>query len=268
MTFKTHGDEQQQLHKLVEELSRVPLWTQRTSAPPPVVSPPGSALAEDDKHTGPYRMSYAVRFALTIAVEHLAGLRSSITDCATCAPHQVNLFLNSSYSILRGALENASRALWLMAPDESTERVRRRLCMQTGNIKQSDKFAELSGRSHPAPKATRLARLQEIADQAGLTGQSLSMPQYHEIVRAAGEAIAEGQGAHFEKLWKFCSGAAHGDEWASYGLQERGEIVLRSDGISYQATASTAILTTVTTETAAVITCAFALYDARMNPSS
>lgn len=214
-------------------------------------------------------MSHAVASAIHVAVEHAESLRRLIEGCTTCNPNRLNFGLNSYYSLLRGALENAARAIWLLAPDTRPERVLRRLQLQADNIVNSEKAARAMGASMPRPLNVRLDRVREIAVRAGLDERlAVKRPGNLEIVRAAGRFLGEDEdhADHTEAIWRSCSGAAHGDAWAGLSLHERE--VRNSDGHvgTYEITASTHLLTTITSETFTLVTTAFRVFDLRNRP--
>ena len=226
----------------------------------------GSPLAGDDRRSAPFHVSHAAAASLGVAVDHVHCLRRSIEGCVECNPHQVTLLLNSYYSLLRGAMENAARVVWMLAPDQRTERVLRRLRLQADNVMQSDGFCEAGGFPPNKPKADRLNRLKEIAVQAGVSPADAIKPVGNrQVIRAAGQHIADDP-AHAEVLWRACSAASHGDTWAALSLHERRIDSQDDDMVNLRTAASIRVLTTVVTETMAVITAAFALCDKRNQP--
>lgn len=117
------GQEQRYLQLLKRELGAVNGWLTRSNRPGWAVVVPRSALAGDDRKTDPFHMSHAVANAVHVAVDHACSLQRLIDGCERCAPDQLTFALNSYYSLLRGVLENAARAIWLLAPDPRPERL-------------------------------------------------------------------------------------------------------------------------------------------------
>jgi hypothetical protein len=263
----TAQEEQEQLQHLMRELSLVDQWLARLEAGPdamPVAA--GSPLAGDDRRSEPFQISHAVTSALVVAVDHAHCVRRAIADCVDCAPGQLTFLLNSYYSLLRGAMENAARVIWLLAPDQRTERVLRRLRLQANNVIQSDALCVIGGIPPKKPKAERLKRVQEIAEKSGIApAAAVKPPSNREIVRAAGEYIAK-DANHTEVVWRACSAAAHGDAWAVLSLHDREEFSRSNDVIMLRTTASTKVLTTMVVEAMAVIKTAFLLHDLRNRP--
>lgn len=259
-------EEQRDLRLLKKSLTNVEGWLTRGARPDWAAVAPGSPLAGDDKKADPFQVSHAVASAIHVAVEHADALRRLIEGCETCSPGQMTFGLNSYYSLLRGALENAARAVWLLAPDSRQERVLRRLRMQADNIWNSDKAARAMGTTMPKPRETRLDRVREIAVRAGLDAElAVKRPNNLEIVRAAGGCIGgdEETALHTEALWRACSGAAHGDVWAGLSMHNKDIVDQAGNVATLQMTAATHLLTTVTTETFAVIDMAHRLFDLR-----
>jgi hypothetical protein len=177
----------------------------------------------------------------------------------------MTFLLNSYYTLVRGALENAARAVWLLAPDVRPERILRRLRLQADNIINSDRAASAMGSSMPKTRADRLDRVRQIAARAGVNAdQAVRRPKPSEIVRVAGHYIGGDDAAgHIETLWRACSGAAHGDVWAGLSLHDR-DIVATTDNVATtRFTVATHLFTTFLTETFAVIDVAHSLFDYR-----
>jgi hypothetical protein len=165
----TSADQEQgDLRTLRRSLGAVEAWLMRGDRSDWAATMPGSPLAGDDKKADPFHVSHAVASAIRVSVEHADALRRLIEGCQTCNPEQINFGLNSYYSLLRGALENAARAVWLLAPDSRSERILRRLRLQTDNVYNSDKAAQAMGTTTPKPREARLDRVRQIAVRAGL----------------------------------------------------------------------------------------------------
>lgn len=268
-TDASQDQEQRDLHILQAALSQVDGWLASGDRPGWGTAEPGSPLDGDDRKADPFHVSHAVASAIHVAVDHADALRRVITGCDTCNPQQVTLGLNSNYSLLRGALENAARAVWLLAPSARSERVLRRLRLQASNVLSSDKAARAIGDTMHNARNDRLARIREIAARAGLDAQlAVKPPPSLAAIHTAGEYISRDEGAalHTEALWRACSGAAHGDTWAGLSLHDN-DIVSRDGNVAIlQITAATSLLTTITTETFVVIDAAHRLFGLRNRP--
>lgn len=260
--------EQRDLRVLKESLAAVDGWLTRGNTPDWAATTPGSPLAGDDKKADPFQLSHAVASAIRVAVDHADALRRLMEGCGICHPGQMNFGLNSYYSLLRGAMENAARVIWMLAPDGRPERILRRLNLQADNICNSDRVAQVMGATMSKPLEIRLDRVREIAVRAGLDAQlAVKRPKNVDVVQAAGAYIGGDDAArHIEVLWRACSGAAHGDVWAGLSMHDK-NVVNRDDNVAtIHMTASTSLLTTVTSETFTVIETAYRLFDFRNRP--
>jgi hypothetical protein len=258
-------EEQQNLHQLMREFEPVPGWVERIGNGTLSASA-GSPLVGDDRRSAPFHVSHAVAASLGVAVDHAHCLLRSIEGCTECNPHQVTLLMNSYYSLLRAAMENAARVVWMLAPDQRPERVLRRLRLQAGNVIMSDEVCEVGGFPPNKPKAERLQRIKDIAAQAGVSPTEATKPAGNkQIIRATGQHIA-GDANHAEVLWRACSAASHGDIWAALSLHKRRITSENGDVLTACASASTRVLTTFVVETMAVIRTAVLLSDIRNQP--
>lgn len=269
MTTETAAErEQRDLRSLRKSLSAVDGWLDFSNRPDWATAAPGSPLAGDDKKVDPFHVSHAAASAIHVAVEHADAFRRLIEGCQTCNPNQMTFGLNSNYSLLRGALENAARAVWLLSPDVRPDRLLRRLRLQADNVANSENVAQAMASSMAKPRDVRLDRVREIADRAGLDGAAaVKRVSNLEIIRTAGEFVGGSDaGPHAEVLWRACSGAAHGDIWAGLSLHDKDTVSQRGNVKTLQMTASTGLLTTITTETFAVVNAAHLLFDRRRRP--
>jgi len=260
-------EEQRDLRVLATALRRVDVWLPR-SEPGGWTVRPGSPLAGDDKKSDPFHVSHAVASAVQVAVDHACALRRLVEGCDACHPQQMTFLLNSYYTLVRGALENAARAVWLLAPGSRPERILRRLRLQADNVVNSDQAASAMGSSMPQSRAVRLGRVREIAARAGVNAdQAVQRPGSKEVVQAAGHYIGGDDAAnHIETLWRACSGAAHGDVWAGLSLHDREVVAATGNVATTRFTVATHLFTTFLTEAFAVIDVAHGLFDYRNRP--
>ncbi|MFD5890573.1 hypothetical protein ACFWHQ_32005 [Streptomyces sp. NPDC060334] len=135
-------------------------------------------------------------------------------------------------SLVRGVIENAARALWLLGPEERMLRIRRCLALQIKEVKDS---TTLHGRFKAVPardQETRLAEVRRLALAAGAPAASikafLAAPQYTKIVEEAGEDCALG-GELVLTFWSACSSLAHGDVHGTLGLLHRETVAEHGD---------------------------------------
>jgi hypothetical protein len=256
--------EQQDLQRLKQLFSTFDGLGRRITSPEHLLRPaPGTVLAEDDRQSDPFQVSHAAATALTVAVDHLLALRRMTEDCRVCQPSRMTFQITAHWTLLRAAMEGASRAIWLLGPEDRSERVVRALRLQADNVTNSDAAAALLPSGPRRPKIERIARVKEIAVRAGVSaGDAVTTVRYREIVRYAGDLIAHDAG-RFELLWRACSGAAHGDIWAVLNLQDRKTIDSANGVTTAQLTVSVSGLSTVARAATALATAGFGLFDRR-----
>jgi hypothetical protein len=104
------------LAKTLRVLSEAEAWVARTSAEAARLRPaPGSSLRGDDVQAFPYALSHAVWDALDHAVDHLTCLQALLRDARV-------IYRFAPYALVRGALENACAAVWMLEPSRRADR--------------------------------------------------------------------------------------------------------------------------------------------------
>jgi hypothetical protein len=221
------GHEKALFADLLKHLELVGPWLVRIdpSAPTSAVGP-GSALAGDDRRTDPYQLSHSAWHSVSHAVDHLHMLRSVLRDAGT-------IQMYAPYSVIRAALENASAAVWLLAPANRKERILRRLRFAAVDIKAGEDVKDLINHPGPRSRQERVDQLRSIARHGGVDErEALKRPGYSEIVKAAGghTSITE-ETAEF--IWRLCSGFTHGDPWATLSASHRVELPGAPPGVGH-----------------------------------
>ncbi|HEU4346989.1 MAG TPA: hypothetical protein VFR35_04280 [Actinoplanes sp.] len=113
----TITDEQADLNHLKRTFARIEDLASRGRTSERVLKPsPGSELAEDDRLSHPYEVSHAAASAMMVAVDHLDALRRMTAACEKCEPNGMTFSVSAHWALLRAALENAARAVWLLGP--------------------------------------------------------------------------------------------------------------------------------------------------------
>ena len=170
---------------------------------------PTSELAADDTAVMPYLVSGLAQSAIAQASDHLEAFRSLLQDLRVVHPW-------AQYTLLRGALENASTALWLIAPDLPDERRFRALRLAARDILDSRNAQPLHGQKPPSGRThdERLDELKTLAAPNRRQEVGARPISYKRIVREAAEAAGREPDFH-ELLWRTLSGLAHGASWAS-----------------------------------------------------
>jgi hypothetical protein len=209
------------MQAMVRQLATVQQWAARTGEYPSEVQP-GSRLASDDDVLRPLHISHAAQSALVHAVDHLHCLRSVVVEAKT-------LHTYAPFTLVRGALENASTAVWLLQSDTSETRYLRRLQLAVKDAEYRRQVDELITTTSPAEAGTSYENRREqyllVADRAGISRSRLNAraPGFERIVRDAGKATAIGSEVPLV-MWKACSGIAHGQMWAGLSMLTREQV--------------------------------------------
>ncbi|MFF4427129.1 hypothetical protein ACFY04_41395 [Streptomyces sp. NPDC001549] len=227
-------EEEHHLRALLTTLEQVEaLWefTSGNRTPAPWKVHPGSSLALDDALTHPHRVSHAAWTAVTVAVDHLIALRATLVREESPEHASAVLHTHAQASLVRGVIENAARAAWLLGPDERLVRVQRRLALQVKEVKDSTKLHSRFKAKPSRDEETRLNEVRRLALAAGAPADTLkaflTTPQYTKIVEEGGDYSKLG-GQLILTFWGACSSLAHGDINGTLGLL-RYEIVSQDD---------------------------------------
>ncbi|MFD9333155.1 hypothetical protein ACFWBF_01855 [Streptomyces sp. NPDC060028] len=238
-------EEQQHLQVLVQLLEHGRQFEDPTTTDPsagPWKPAAESEMAADDTAVAPYHLSHAAWGALTVAGDHLRALRTSLLTEDSAGQVTATLHTHAQASLARGVIENAARAVWMLAPDDSLIRVQRRLALQRKDIRSATKLHELLGGKTPRTKEAREEELRQLALRAGTPPDRvravLKDPDYTEIVEEAGDKVGA-QGARDKlspgkfavALWSGCSSLAHGDPSGTLIFLAR-ETVFQDDDVT------------------------------------
>jgi hypothetical protein len=208
-------DENSQYHSIHNALTAVAEWEKLLSGPPPLATLPpadGSDLARDDLSVYPYGLSHAALAAISAAVSHLACLRDSLLlqTGATC--FQMRFHTHGQFTLIRGALENASRAVWLLESGDSGARCLRRLQQEWAEARDQEKVRQEIKAPLVKSLDTRFAELSALAVAANIDpGAIKKTPDYTTIVRTAGQHVGYPNPATPVVIWKACSAIGHGE---------------------------------------------------------
>ncbi|MGH3586135.1 MAG: hypothetical protein ACRDQ0_07400 [Pseudonocardia sp.] len=231
----------------------------------------GSALAGDDPRTDPYQLSGAAWSALSVACDHLRCLYRSLTglDIDEDVPDQltVTIHTHAQYTLIRGLLENAARAVWMLAPGSRPERVQRRIILEWNEVQQVAKTLTLLGGTLTPDLETRKTKLRAILTAAGTSPQNAeallkSRPGYGEMVREAG-ALTTIKSDRAEAAWKACSSMAHGDFRGSFSMGEHETIRTEGTTAIARVSGSTKTMLWGTNVAITLLKHAFDLYEQR-----
>jgi hypothetical protein len=241
----TADEEDAQVRGLHDALEVVPDLSRLTGSSAGYQQPvAGSELDHDDRRSSPYQVSHAAWAGVAAAVDHLACLRDSLFHSAGPAHLEARIRTHGQFSLVRGALENASRVVWMLEPDQADERLLRRLRLEWAESGMQAAVSELTG----APARNRddlFSRLTALLQTTGLDPSKIkSRADYRTIVRAAGTHLAAGSTRH-EVIWRACSALAHDDVRGTLGYPAGDELPGQGPGIARaQVTGSVPLLTT------------------------
>lgn len=200
--FMTSSEEQQlqNVRSLVQQAV--------ASEPPPWDVTPGSEFAQDDALTEGLPVSAAANTALQVAHDHWQVLHTSLRGEYDA---EVVLYLHGQYSLLRGAIENAARAVWLVGSEDRKVRITRRLAAKNYELNLRRRVMAKQEQADMSYYDHRLTNLQHLAAQAEVSLNTESS-QYSQIVEKAGELIPGMGGSTASAVWGACSSLAHGDD--------------------------------------------------------
>jgi hypothetical protein len=172
---------------------------------------PGSELETDDRLAYPFTVSAAPWSAITAAVSHLGALRDSIFRPNGPAKVHAQVHTHGQLSLVRGALENASLAFWLLEDDHSAERIVRRMQEDWEEVRQLEVVRAQVGSPSEKTMADREKEITDLLVKAGGDPARLKKrPGYGEIVKLVGASQPTGARTAFV-IWKACSSIAHGE---------------------------------------------------------
>lgn len=205
-------DEEKALLQIGAALDIADKWQQTfTGNPDGHKAKPGSELASDDLLSHPYMFSPVPWAALTAAVSHLCVLRDSLFLHTGPDRVQARIHTHGQLTLVRGALENSSMAVWLLQDDSSIERITRRIQCEWDEIRQLETVRSEIGTPSAKTLAQREVELVALLQKVGAEPSRLKKrPGYGEIVKAAGASQPAGAKTAFV-IWKACSSVAHGE---------------------------------------------------------
>ncbi|GAA2650343.1 hypothetical protein GCM10010400_01630 [Streptomyces aculeolatus] len=267
----TENDEQQHQRALLELLAGAMRYDKIVRTDGGWAIQDGSAFAGDDNRTHPYELSGAAWSALSVACDHMRCLYRSLIglDIEEDFPQHltVTLHTHAQYTLLRGLLENAARAVWMLAPPARPERVQRRIVLEWNEVQQSAKTVALLGGRLTPSLDTRKAQLTAMLTAVGATPEEAAAflkarPGYSEMVREAG-ALTVVKSDPAEAAWKGCSSMAHGDFRGTLSMSDL-EIV-RTEGTTAitRMTGSAKIMQWAAEAAVSILNHAFDLYKQR-----
>ncbi|MET8362875.1 hypothetical protein ABZU53_04815 [Micromonospora sp. NPDC005194] len=224
----------------------------------------GSSMATDNARTDPHQLGHAVLFTLGVAVDHLHSMRMALTGAGD---GKLGLHTFAPFTLTRGALENASTAVWLLTGASRTERYTRLLRREWWSVKNLAELLKEAGYPEEQGIQRRFDRVTDIADRLYIPRTDLNKkPSYSEVVKAAGKCVdmQDGENNLLFVYWKLCSGVAHGDSGV-LGLLEHEVLGTAEPGVSIvKLTAPSALLEAGTRAAVLLVDHARQLYSQRV----
>ncbi|MEU2793966.1 hypothetical protein [Streptomyces sp. NPDC007100] len=172
----------------------------------PLPSPaPSSSLAADEAPLGPWPASHLIRTSYGAGLAHADALRRLAVAGEMDA--------TSSWTLMRGALENFATGIWLLDGSGRPERRWRALSLWAEDMRNRAQHEQDTGHA-PGPEGkTGLERRQEIRALAASLGlPPLVAPKTHVILEQAAPAVGLDPVA-VRASWRAASGFAHGRFW-------------------------------------------------------
>jgi hypothetical protein len=236
--------------------SDVERWREEAASTTPSVQP-ASDLDQDATLSAKWQVAHAAWGCSVSAIDNLAVLRTSLEQ----AIHPY-----APYSLLRVAIENAATAVWLLMPDDSPERVTRRLRL----VWDESRDIESLQTTFPAMfkpgqgSSERRDEVRAIAKRAGIPLERIAGRwSWAKVVHEAGECTKL-RGNTIELMWRLCSGFAHARDWARWSWLDIDRIgEKKGDVVTTKTTTSIERVMMMTLGAHELLTVARPLYDKR-----
>ncbi|QEE61166.1 hypothetical protein FVA74_05940 [Salinibacterium sp. dk2585] len=185
----------------------------------------GSELVEDDHQLAPFQASHLVGHCLAVSIDALRTVRLVLRKDDAGG---LRVPMIGAYPLLRTVIEASSLAVWLLAPADQTERLKRVLRTRMDDILHDDRFvvtmtAQVEGEDRSArsrKQKTRRANstdvrakkrlLRDLAAAAGINSDEINtgLPGFGYIIEQAAPEL--GLDPNLTRgTWSFVSGLTH-----------------------------------------------------------
>ena len=164
----------------------------------------GSVLDAVDALTEPHQGSHLLGYLLHTAVDHLHALKTLLVDAQA-------LHTFAPYTLIRGSIEAASTALWILQDTDPLLVTHRALHLEYQNLWDQRRASRLVDKDAGFDEE-RLALLMQVLERNKLTTALVKRPlAVSGIIETASEIFALPAS---RLTWQMCSAAAHGRPWA------------------------------------------------------
>lgn len=166
---------------------------------------PESLIALADAMTKPHQTSHLLDYLLHTSVDHLHALKMLMEDAG--AQHTF-----APFTLIRGAIESASTALWVLQHDDPRSVAVRTLKLEYIGLTDQAKAAQTVDATSGIDEI-RLEIFNDCLVRNGLTGEGIKgrSSGHLTIIKEASEHFNIPRSA---LTWQMCSAAAHGRSWA------------------------------------------------------
>jgi len=202
-----------------------------------------SSLRLDDRYLGAWRGGGLATGALNAAVDALQTIRVLMTE-ARVVP------MMAIYPLLRMVIENAALAVYLLAPVDRDERLRRTYCVADDDARLRSVNEQERGFEGWADKRSQVrAELRGLIQERGSLGDPATFEfarvHYSDLMARAGDALEADPAVEGSSeltllaMWQLLSGLSHGKQWAMIEVLERSQAIVDEENASARVRFST-----------------------------
>ncbi|MGJ9412404.1 hypothetical protein ACHAAC_06805 [Aeromicrobium sp. CF4.19] len=151
---------------------------------------------------------------LDASAEHMRHWADFAAPLKWHPDHVVTHTFRPTQTLARAAMESAAQAVWIMAPDDPNECIRRHLCLIRWDYSEYRKSLPADRKAIAREQDQRL--LESVS--AHFTEDQLRPPSYLSVLRETASVVRRDPD-EVEAVWRASSGSAHGKRWAAHALQ-------------------------------------------------
>jgi len=200
-----------------------------------MVIEPRSSLDLDDRYLGGYRGGSLHRSAVGAGTDALNTICAIIRDAGV-------LPMTGLYPLLRAAIENASLAIHLLAPEARDIRLTRAYRAMAEEVDKDARFVSAMGDplSSARRRGEQTARIVELISRRPVLGDAAALLRVKEthteivkladVVVRADAVVASPESMPLVAIWQLLSGMSHAKHWAMVAALERSDAIADEDG--------------------------------------